>query len=221
MTYIYKTSTVSLKKKGKNWDLTVEWEGDQRRFWINFPFPLLKIIKQEKVGDIKKTFTIHAKSIQTLQSFLKRHSDGLGYTTCLSMLYDLGNQMQSLERFFMTVPFLDISDIIVVDDKHFFYLNDNKVYNFGNDGIITVDQPHKKSPFISPEMEKLNKIPMKLNFKSVFYSLAALVTYCLTNTYVDDENKKEVLAPIYTTTLYYALMRLLEVEYENRFYLII
>ena len=52
MTYIYKTSTVSLKKKGKNWDLTVEWEGDQRRFWINFPFPLLKIIKQEKVGDI-------------------------------------------------------------------------------------------------------------------------------------------------------------------------
>ncbi len=129
--------------------------------------------------------------------------------------------MQSLERFSMSVPFLDISDIVVVDEKHFFYLNDNKVYNFGNDGLITIDQPHKKSPFISPEIQKLNKIPMKLNFKSVYYSLAALISYCLMNTYIDSDNKNTVLEPIYTTTLYYALMRMLEVEHEKRFYLII
>ena len=52
MTYIYKTPSVSLKKVAKNWELIVEWEGPKRRFWINFPFPLLKIIKQKKVGDM-------------------------------------------------------------------------------------------------------------------------------------------------------------------------
>lgn len=221
MTYIYKTSSVSLKKAGKNWELTVNWEGAKRRFWINFPWPLLKIIKQTKIGDIKKEFTIAAESIVPLNVFLKKHSNGLNYDNCLEMLYDLGNQMQSLERFYMGIPFFDLSDIIVVDNKHFFYLNDNKVYNFGNNKQIVVDQPHKKSPFISPEMAQLNKIPMKLNFKSGFYSLAAMISFCLTLQYITFDNKEHLLAPIYTTTLYYALMRMLDEDPVNRFYLII
>ena len=221
MTYIYKTPSVSLKKVAKNWELIVEWEGPKRRFWINFPFPLLKIIKQKKVGDIKKIFTISAKSIVPLRVFLKKHPKGLAYDSCLSMLYDLGNQMQALERFYMGIPFFDISDIIVVDNKHFFYLNDDKVYNFGINKEIVIDKPHKKSPFISPEMARINKITMKLNFKSGFYSLAALVSFCFTQAYVNNDNKKQLLAPIFTTTLYYALLRMLETESADRFYLII
>ena len=221
MTYVYRTSSVSLKKVGKNWELTVEWEGSKRRFWINFPWPLLKIIKQKKIGDMKKEFTIAANSIVPLSIFLKKYSKGLNYDNCIAMLYDLGNQMQSLERFYMGIPFFDLSDVIVVDDKHFFYLNDNKVYNFGNTEQIIVDQPHKKSPFISPEMTQLNKIPMKLNFKSGFYSLAAMISFCITLQYITLDNREQLLAPIYTTTLYYALMRMLENRPVDRFYLII
>jgi len=221
MTFVYKTSTVGLKKVGKDWDLTVEWEGPKRKFWINFPFPLLKIIKQEKIGDIRKTFKIRATSIKTLESFLKGNPKGVSYDTSLSMLYDLGNQLQSLERFYMAIPFVNISDIIVVDDRHFFYLNDDKVYDFGSDEEITIDKPHKKSPFISPEMIKINKIPMKLNFKSGLYSLAALISFCLVKSYVNIDNKYDILGPINTTTLYYALIRMLERNPNDRFYLII
>ena len=221
MTYIYKSSTVSLKKVGSDWDLTVEWEGKKRRFWINFPFPLLKIINQKMEGDIKKKFTIRASSIKTLESFLKENKGKVGYDGSLAMLYDLGNQMQALERFYLGIPFFSIADIIVVDDKHFFYLNDEKVYNFGNSGEIVIDQLHKKSPFISPEISKINKIPMKINFKSGFYSLAALVSYCLFATHVTPDTKVELLAPIYTTPLYWALIRMLVDDPHGRYYLII
>lgn len=221
MTYIYKTSTVSLKKVGKDWDLTVEWEGKKRRFWINFPFPLLKIIDQKKEGDIKKVFTIRASRITTLESFLKEKKGKIGYDDSLAMLYDLGNQMQALERFYLGIPFFSITDIIVVDDKHFFYLNDEKVYNFGNNKEMVIDQLHKKSLFISPEMSKINKIPMNINFKSGFYSLAALVSYCLLMKHITLETKAELLAPVYTTPLYWSLIRMLEVDPINRFYLLI
>ena len=221
MTYIYKSSTVSLKKAGGNWDLTVEWEGKMKKFWINFPFPLLKIIDQKMEGDVKKKFTIKASSIKTLESFLKENGGKIGYDDSLTMLYDLGNQMQALERFYLGIPFFSIADIIVVNDKHFFYLNDEKVYNFGNSKEMVIDQLHTKSPFISPEISKINQIPMKINFKSGFYSLAALVSYCLFAAHITPDIKVEFLAPIYTTPLYWALIRMLVDDPQERYYLII
>ena len=221
MTYVYKSSTVSLKKAGQNWDLTVEREGRKKRFWVNFPFPLLKIISQRLDGDIDKVFTIKADKIVSLAQFLKENGNRIGYDHGLTMLYDLGNQLQSLERFYMGVPFISISDIIVVDNKHFFYLNDEKVYDFGNTKEIVVDTPHPKSPFISPEMKQSNKLPMRLNFKSGFYSLASLISFCLFNIDVSDMNKKDVLAPLYTTSLYWALLRMLVMNPTERFYIII
>ena len=140
------------------------------------------------------------------------------------MLYDLGNQLQTLERFYLGIPFISLSDIIVVTNNnklHFFYLNDEKAHNISSSQIMIIDSPHKKSPFISPEMEKNNKLPMELNFKSGFYSLASMVTYCLFNKYVTQQNKDEVLAPIYTSTLYWALDRMLVDKPGNRFYIII
>jgi len=221
MTYVYKSSTTSLKKVGKNWDLTVEWEGRKKRFWVNFPFPLLKIINQKLESDMNKVFTIKANKIVSLAQFLKENGNHIGYDHGLTMLYDLGNQLQSLERFYMGIPFISISDIVVVDNKHFFYLNDEKVYNFGNNKEIMVDNPHPKSPFISPEMKQTNKLPMRLNFKSGFYSLASLISFCLFNTDISDANKKDVLAPLYTTSLYWALLRMLVMDPIDRFYIII
>lgn len=221
---IYKSSTVTLKKTGKDWDLTVNWEGNKRRFWINFPFPLLKIIAQEKVDDTKKRFTIKAENIQLLSTFIKKRNNRVDYNNALYMLYDLGNQLLTLERFYLGIPFLSLHDIIVVENKdkiHFFYINDEKVYNISSSKLMVVDTPHEKSPFLSPEMKKSNKLPITLNFKSAFYSLASLVTFCLFNKHVTLENKDDLLAPIYTSALYWALMRMLIDKPENRFYMII
>ena len=57
-----------------------------------------------------------------LDDLIKRHKT-MSYNDCLTLLYDIGNQIQSLEMFNMGMPFLKLSDILVVDNRHFFIIN--------------------------------------------------------------------------------------------------
>ena len=46
MSIVYNYNETKLVKKGKDrWELTVPWEGETKKFWVNFPFNLLKIMK--------------------------------------------------------------------------------------------------------------------------------------------------------------------------------
>lgn len=219
---VYKTDSVELKKSGKGeWVLTVNWESDKRKFWINFPWPLLSVTKEEKIDDQKKSFYIKAGTVQTMETFLKKKQKHLNYDDSIICFYDIGNQLQTLERFNMGVPFLNINDIIVVDERHFFYLNDENVYDFAGNNTIVINKIYKKGLFISPEFENITSIPSKIHYKSGFYSLGSLVTYSMFNKIITQENKKHLLDPINTTKLYWALLRILENVPTDRYYLII
>lgn len=218
---VYRTESVDLIKKGKNWELTVNWEGEHRRFWVNFPWSILSIINQEKVDDLKKSFTIRADTIETLEHFIKERKNRLSYDESIVLLYDIGNQLQTLERFNMAIPFLDIKDIIVVDKRHFFYLNDSKIHWFSGDKMIEINTIYKKGQFISPEFSDMQNIPSNIHYKTGFYSLASIVVFAMFNKYITQENKMEVLDPINTTKLYWALLRMLEYIPSDRYYLII
>tara|TARA_Y100000591_G_C21751001_1_gene654745 strand:- start:151 stop:819 length:669 start_codon:yes stop_codon:yes gene_type:complete len=222
MSIVYNYNETKLVKKGKNrWELTVPWEGETKKFWVNFPFNLLKIIKQEKVGkNDDKKLTIKAASIKPLSVFLKEKKNRLSYDDAIEMLFDLGNQLQTLERFYMGIPFLDIKDIIVVDDKHYFYLNDSKLIDIKNNQL-EIDEPYKKSMFFSPELENISSLPAQISYKSGIYSVASLVIFCLLNDNVTSTNKMTIMAPLNTSKLYWALLRMLEEDPEDRFYLII
>ena len=218
---VYRTESVDLIKKGKNWKLTVNWEGENRRFWVNFPWSILSIINQEKVDDLKKSFTIRADTIETLEHFIKERKNRLSYDESIVLLYDIGNQLQTLERFNMAIPFLDIKDIVVVDKRHFFYLNDSKIHWFSGEKMIEIETIYKKGPFISPEFSDMQSIPSNIHYKSGFYSLASLIVFAMFNKHITQENKMEVIDPINTTKLYWALLRMLEYIPSDRYYLII
>jgi hypothetical protein len=222
MKAVYNNNQTKLVRKGKDtWELSVKWEGETKKFWVNFPFNLLKIIKQEKVGkNNDKKLTIKATSIKPLSIFIKENGGMISYDSAIEMLFDLGNQLQTLERFYMSIPFLDIKDIIVVDDKNFFYLNDSKIIDIKNHQI-EIDEPYKKSMFFSPELKNIGSLPAYISYKSAFYSLALLVIYCLLNKYVENTDKLEILAPLNTSKLYWALLRMLEKNPKDRYYLII
>lgn len=219
---IYKTESVQLEKSRKDeWMLTINWEGDKKKFWINFPWPLLYVTKQEKIDDEKKRFYIRAKTVQTMKTFLKKKQKRLNYDDSIICFYDIGNQLQTLERFNMGIPFINIDDVIVVDERHFFYLNDGNVYDFTGNKTMEIDKMYKKGLFISPEFENITSIPNKIHYKSGFYSLGSLITYAMFNKVITQENKNHVLDPINTTKLYWALLRILEYEPSDRYYLII
>ena len=217
---IYKQNKVVLKKKKKDeYELRVPWESEQKLFWLHFPFPLLKITGSKIVKQADKIFNIHAASIQSLTQFLARKGGQLSYEDCMNFLYDVGNQLQALEGFHMALPYIDTKDIIVVNDKHFFYMDADKVLPIES-GQIAITIPYKASPFFSPEFKKISGIPTYISSKAGFYSLGALACYCMTKKY-DEENYRTLLQSIYATKLYWALERLLQVDPNDRFYLII
>lgn len=222
MKVVYNKNNTKLQQKTKNkWIFSVEWEGENRKFWLNFPFQLLKIVEQKKEGDIIKKFTIKADTITSLKDLLKKYKNKLPYDLCMELLYNIGNQLQTLERFYLGIPYIDLDDIIVVNEKTFLFLNSDKIIDIKSQQI-EISEPIKKSAFFSPELLKINKIPAKISFKSSFYSLGSLIIFCFYNKFVNNSNNiEDQIKSLTNTKLYWALQRLLQEQPTNRFYFII
>jgi hypothetical protein len=224
MVLIYKDNQVVITKKAKKEFIIhiEEWDGKYKKFWVNFPLSLLKLTKKDTdESNNSKIYTIRADKMEMLDDVIKRKKT-LDYTDCLTLLYDIGNQIQSLEMFNVGIPFLKLSDILVVDSKHFFIVNTARVLPISNN-VITINTPYKRTAFFSPEMQDLTGIPSEVNWKAAYYSLASLTVYCLTHEYIlgSKLSPGEILDKLYATKLYWALLRCLEPESRDRYYLII
>ena len=224
MVLIYKDEQVIITKKSKKEFMIhiKDWDGKYKKFWVNFPLSLLKLTnKDTDESTNSKIYTIRADKMEMLDDVIKRKKT-LDYTDCLTLLYDIGNQIQSLEMFNVGIPFLKLSDILVVDSKHFFIINTTRILPISNK-TITINTPYKRTAFFSPEMQNLTGIPSTVNWKSAYYSLASLVVYCLTHEHIlgSKISPGEILDKLYATKLYWALLRCLESEPRDRYYLII
>jgi hypothetical protein len=222
MKIVYNKNNTKLQQKSKNqWFLSVEWEGENRKFWLNFPFHLLKIVEQKKEGDLIKKFTIKADNVTTLKELLKKHKNKLPYELCMELLYNIGNQIQTLERFYLGIPYIDLDDIIVVNEKTFLFLNSNKLLDIKSQQL-EIEQPIKKSMFFSPELQEIKKIPANISYNSSFYSLGSLIVFCYYHKQLDMNSEISLqIKSLYTSKLYWSLLRLLEKDTSKRHYLII
>lgn len=68
---------------------------------------------------------------------------------------------------------------------------------------------------MSPEISNITSLPSKIHYQSSYYSLAALVIYCLLNKDIQaieeivEENLETLLKPIFYTKIYWFLKRCL------------
>lgn len=223
MVLIYEDSEISIKKKKKNEFIMLikNWDGDYNKFWDNFPVSLMKVVKIDAKSEDTQEIVIKAEKMEMLSDLIKRNKT-MDYTDCLVLLKDIGNQIQSLEMFNMGIPFLKPSDILVVDSRHYFIINTSRILMVSNK-TLTINTPYKRSSFFTPELQELTGIPAKISWKSAYYSLASLVLTCLTGEFLlgNKSSAGEILDKLYATKLYWALMRCLEPEPKDRYYLII
>ena len=223
MTIVYEDKHISIKKKKKQeYSFFFKtWNDDTKKFWINFPFSLMKIVsEQNNVEKNTKEYILRADKMDLLSTHMKNKT--LSYNTSMSLLHDIGNQLQTLEMFNIGFPFLNLEDILMVDDNHFFIINTSRMLILKNKNMH-IETPYKKSPFYSPEMQNITTIPAKIHWKSAYYSLASLVVFCLTGKHILNNKKtsSEMLDAMYQTKLFWALERCLVEDAHNRYYLII
>jgi hypothetical protein len=155
---------------------------------------------------------------------LQNKNNQIDINQCILLLFSISRQIFCLEQLGFTFYGLGIKDIIVVNNTHFLILNSNYITPINNDKqCISFLEPFLKPSFISPELLSLTSLPAHISYKSIYYSLAALIIYCLFsfnickgNDLLGDNDLEILLKPIYGSKLYYCVKRCLITDTKQR-----
>jgi hypothetical protein len=144
------------------------------------------------------------------------------------MIHDLGKQMAHLETKFFAFYGFNLDDILVINNSTFIIASIKNIIKIEPDKCIYFYSPIIKPYFSNPELIKLTNLPAKIDYRSGYYSLGALILFSLTNIYIFAEIEIEIeksidniLEPIYYTKIYWFLRRCFIKKSEERILLFI
>ena len=155
-------------------------------------------------GDISIIFT--AETVVTLTRFLTKGK--LTNKKTVKMIYNL-------------------EDILVINDDTFFIANTKHLLDIKKDDCIYFYNPIDRPYFSNFELNKLTKLPSNIDYRSSYYSLGALILFCMMNVYIFaeiqdiTEDIDKILTPITHTKMYWFLKRCFNKKSEDRILLFI
>ena len=195
------------------------------------------IIKGSTVTEDYKSITFQALSVKTLPQYLlylknTQSNNTLDTPKTLKMIYYLSTQLKYLinnenKCFYRYNP----DNILVIDESKFVYLSiedllkiEPETENIEINTVISFDW------FVSPEILKITSIPETVHYKTIYYSLGALIIYSLysinildiRNDHIEEDQEDQIdqidqiIVTIKGTKLYYFLKRCLNETIENR-----
>ena len=179
-----------------------------------------KLIIASSINDDYTNISFRASSVKSLKKFLYKR-ENISYENAPKIILCLTKQFQYLilKEYLSFYQFI-IENIIVLDNETFIYLSNEGLMPVINSNNIQFVKPFNREGFISPEVLKINSIPTELNYKTIYYSLAALIIYFLFDKNINNLNNiddlKCVLKPIEGTKLFGLLNRCLFEESNSR-----
>ena len=195
----------------------------------NFTFLLnsltkTKIIQNVTIIDNNKSLMIKASSIKTLEQIKKK----ISHKIINKMIYYLSKQLSYLINYenkcFYTY---DPKNVIIIDNKIFAYLSQDHLVDFKNNNLYIYSPISKDNYYLSPELSKCTKLPVIINYKTIFYSLGLLLLESLLDKKVEEtreetlEEKMSKIESLKETKIYYFLERALNAIPDERFLLYI
>ena len=196
----------------------------------NFTFLLksltkTKIIQNTTFIDNNQSLMFKAFSIETLEQLRKKMS----HSIMLKMVYYLSKQLSYLinyeKKCFYTY---DPKNVIIIDNKIFAYLSQDHLVDIKNTNLYVYSPISKDNYYLSPELSRCIKLPVIINYKTIFYSLGLLLLETLLGNKVEETTKEETLeekmskiGSFKDTKLYYFLERALNIIPNDRFLLYI
>jgi hypothetical protein len=169
-----------------------------------------KLIIALDINDEFRLLSFRASSVKSLKKFLLKR-ENISYENALRLILTLIKQLEYLitKEHLCFYEYI-IENIIVLDNEKFIYLSNEDLLKLSTPNKIQFVKPFGREGLISPELFKVNSIPLELNYKTIYYSLGALVVYFLfdkniNNDDIHDLNK--ILKPIEGTKLFGLLNR--------------
>jgi len=164
-------------------------------------------------------------SLISLKEYL--HTNPFNSDIISKFLKSLYKQINFIIERKYSISFIDISDIMVVDNDKFLFCNFEKLIQINNKKQIIITQTYdKKNMFIPPELMKNNIIPFSIPYTSFYYSLGSIIIYCLQYNYKHDniDNKKlsyyEILQQHKYNKFYFTINNFFNIDPSNRFFIL-
>jgi hypothetical protein len=179
------------------------------------------LILGSTITDNYQSIKFRASSIKKLSFTNQNYNDQLNIFYCLSK--QIHYLIEKENKSFLT---LNPDNILIIDNKIYIYLSLD-LYNLNDDQNIILFKPFLKSKYNSPELNNITSLPINIHYKTIYFSLAILITSY--NSLVFDSLEKEIeidekeFIPynIKNTKLYFALKRCLKKNPEERVILFI
>lgn len=190
------------------------------------------------ITDNYQTLLIKAKSITKFDDFLmdqyqtntQQQFENKKYDIGLQIIKHLMKQLKSLFDYKHTFYAFSLDHLFVIDNQTFIYLNLEHLLpldpknTIKSNSTFTLKIPFQREInglFLSPEIQEMNELPFSLHYKTIYYSLGAVIIYFFFDKQMNEiqENNhklKEILKPIKETKLYWFLLRVMKPNPEER-----
>ena len=176
-------------------------------------------LKSDQLEEASISFT--AETVKPLSIFLKKGK--LTNQETIKMIHDLSKQIAYLETNLLAFYGYELDDILVINEDTFFIASIKCLKKIDKTKCIYFYNPIDIPYFSNPELNELTKLPAKIDYRSSYYSLGALILFCSTNIYIFSELKEidTILLPIYYTKWYWFLRRCFLQDSKQRILLFI
>jgi len=207
----FKTKNVEITQTGK-YSYKLSIQGNDKTNMLYSSILKTDILTNSFYNSTDKSLYFTAETVTTLKDFKKDLF--LSEAKCIRMIDTLTRQIKYLEKVRYAFYGHNIDDILVVNGDIFININPNTLLPI-KDNQISFLTPFIKTQFMSTEISIITSLPSKIHYQSSYYSLAALVIYCLLNkelqTKVETkvEDLERLLKPIFYTKIYWFLKRCL------------
>jgi hypothetical protein len=176
-------------------------------------------LNNDQLEEASISFT--AETVKPLSTFLKKGK--LTNQETIKMIHDLSKQIAYLETNLLAFYGYELDDILVINEDTFFIASIKCLKKIDKTKCIYFYNPIDIPYFSNPELNELTKLPAKIDYRSSYYSLGALILFCSTNIYIFSELKETdtILLPIYYTKWYWFLRRCFLQDSKQRILLFI
>ena len=171
-----------------------------------------------------------AETVITLSDFCKKTNQDQKEEQILLekatyMIKMLSEQIEILKTKNLAFYGFDLDDVLMINDNIFIIVNSNNILELDKErkSYITFNAPFDLPYFSSPELIELKTLPAKIDYRTSYYSLGALLTYFLLKEYLFVGNEvmrekaiEKCLNPIFYTKVYWFLKRCLKEKCNER-----
>ena len=157
-------------------------------------------------------------SLSSLKEYMKQVN--FNNVTTNNLLRSLYQQLDFFRERNYSISFMDVSDIMVINNDKFLFCNADKLLDIKNEKILITQIYDKTNIFLPPEFITNDTIPFSVDYSSFYYSLGIMVLHCLQQKDKKLYSFEEILDCYKEYNFYFTISQFLNINPSKRKFII-